>query len=616
MTVYWLVWDAAAHWIVDRLTAEGALPNTARLRAAGVSAAARPPAPNCQTPPSLATLFTGTWPERHGITGFRIPGTGGPVEESAAAFAPGRCAAPTVWHTAADAGLRTAAVYVPWTIGADGQAEPGLDVAVEAYGDRIDRQAALVLAGGQERFSVGTYVLDVTPVGGADVTSTGAPDAATLGSPDVRPTGGVGVAPVGGPDVEPAAGGVGHAPGRGPAVAQAACHRIRVTCGEHSVTLGAGDTDWHPLRLGTDTGVWLRLIETEGRRVLLRTGAWRPRVVGHDPALTHALTEDECLPVFAGEGIGPTYRAGLLGPRLVDGGDGTAEDLFLSSLACVQRSFEAPARTVLRRHSADLVVMYLPTTDDLGHELIGWCDPKGAAHRPDVDEQIWQRVRTCYGWADRLLGEVLDHAGAQDSVLLGADHGIAGTAWVVHPNEALIAAGLAARAPDGALDPGRSSVIYHPADNGSLWINHEDLPGGLVPRADTEDLLNRAEAALKGLTEPAGRPLISGFSGSPGCDPTLVRHVLFDPDCLPTATLRPDRAVVVPAHKPGAHITNNGDPRLHAVFAARGPGLPSGTDLGTVDNTLPAQIALRQLGLTPTGRSRPEPLARRACTAT
>lgn len=553
MTVYWVVWDAAAHWIVRRLTAEGALPHTARLKAAGISAAARPPAPNCQTPPSLATLFTGTWPERHGVTGFRVPGTGGPVEESAAAFAPGRCAAPTVWRTAAEAGLRTAAVHVPWTIGADGRAEPGVDAAVEAYSDRIDRQAALELTGEAQEFTLGPYQLDVIPDG----------------------------------------------------------DRVRVGCRGRSVVLDGAR--WLPLRLGADSGVWLRALTVGGRRLLLRSGAWRPRVRGADAALTGALRDE--LPVFAGEGIGPSYRAGLLGPRLVDGGDGAAEDVFLSSVACVQRSFEVPARTVLRRHQADLVVIYLPTTDDVGHELIGWCDPHSAAHRPDVADRIWERVTTCYRWADRLLGAVLDRAGPEDSVLLGADHGIAGTAWTVHPNEALVAAGLAARAPDGTLDARRSAVLYHPADNGSLWVNHEDLPGGLVPRAAAGSLLERAESALGALTDPAGRHrLTTGFAPSPGADPGVVRHVLFDPDALPTAALRADRAVVVPAAKPGAHITNNGDPRLHAVFAARGPGLTPGADLGTVDNTVPARIALRRLGLDPGGVS-PEPSARRVCTA-
>lgn len=38
MTVYWMVWDAAARWIVDRLEAEGALPAVSELRARGCRA--------------------------------------------------------------------------------------------------------------------------------------------------------------------------------------------------------------------------------------------------------------------------------------------------------------------------------------------------------------------------------------------------------------------------------------------------------------------------------------------------------------------------------------------------------------------------------------------------
>jgi hypothetical protein len=52
---------------------------------------------------------------------------------------------------------------------------------------------------------------------------------------------------------------------------------------------------------------------------------------------------------------------------------------------------------------------------------------------------------------------------------------------------------------------------------------------------------------------------------------------------------------VSPAAKPGAHITNAGDDRLHAVFAAAGPGLARGEDLGVIDNTWPAELVLEHL---------------------
>src|SRR5687768_12321598 len=114
MTVYWLVWDAAAHWIVDRLDHEGSLAAVRRLRSAGVRAAARPPSPNCQTPSSLATLFTGTSSAEHGVTGFNVPGgDDDPVELQRSGFDPSFPARPPVWRVAQQQGLRVAFVHAP-----------------------------------------------------------------------------------------------------------------------------------------------------------------------------------------------------------------------------------------------------------------------------------------------------------------------------------------------------------------------------------------------------------------------------------------------------------------------------------------------------------------------
>ncbi|MGH3682623.1 MAG: alkaline phosphatase family protein, partial [Natronosporangium sp.] len=115
MTVYWVVWDAAAAWLVDALDAEGALPAVRRLRRTGIRASARPPAPNCQTPAALATLFTGTGTDTHRVTGFDLPGgPDQPVEWQRSGFEPGVLAAEPVWQAARAAGLRTAFVHVPW----------------------------------------------------------------------------------------------------------------------------------------------------------------------------------------------------------------------------------------------------------------------------------------------------------------------------------------------------------------------------------------------------------------------------------------------------------------------------------------------------------------------
>lgn len=532
MTVYWMVWDAAAHWIVNRMVIEGQLPATTRLRASGLRAAARPPAPNCQTPPSLATMFTGEWPQRHGVTGFRLARPDGAVDATSSGFATGSCAVPTVWELAARHGLRTVSVHAPWIFNRDGHALEGVDAGIEAYGRRMARHGGHVID--QVRtVGIGPFTLRVEPCDGA-----------------VR---------------------VEHPAGR--------------------LALRPADA-WRQLPLAPGIGVWLRAAPVDGELLLLHTGAWQARVDGRDTALVQELRR---LPVFAGEGLGSLYRAGRLGRRLAEGGDGSAEDLFLSSVECVSRGFSAAVDAVLAHHRADLVVVYLPTTDDVGHELVGWCDGDAACYRSDVAEAAWKYLTRCYRTADSLLERVLNHAHRQDTVVLAADHGIAGSTWQVFPNAVLVEAGLAVAA-DGRLDPERSAVLYHPANDGSVVVNHCGRKSGWVAYSRIPGLLEQAELALRGIVEPfSGRAAVVDFRRATDSRDSAVVH--FAQDFQPSAGIPNDGRAVTTARKTGAHVTNTGDARLHAVLAAAGPGLTPGLDLGTVDNTFPARLVLQQLGL-------------------
>jgi len=584
MTVYWLIWDAAAHWVVDRLDRQGALPAVRRLREQGCTAAARPPRPNCQTPPSLATLFTGTWPSEHAVTGFDVPGAGGQGPAgSLPGFHPSFPAVDPVWRTLGRAGRRSAFVHVPWVFDADGGLPPYVDAAVEAYSRRLARPGALPVDDRRVRtWDLGGHPLTVR-------TSSG--------------------------------------------------DHLSVTVGDRTHRLHQHD-EWLPVPLasGADApGTWLRHLRTDGRSLLLHTGAWDLRTAGADRELTDRLRTTAppiTAPptptgahVFAGESVGALYRDGTLGPRLAEGGDGTAEDLLLSSARCVARSFAAAATTVIRHHTADLVVIYLPMTDDIGHELLGWCDPCSAAHRPDIAERLWTHVRTCYQWADDVLALALDHAAADDTVLLTADHGMVGSSHQLHLNDVLIQAGLATAAPDGHVDCARSTVYYHPANNGSLW--HACAPAPAAPAPVTPDepavtatpaapahaaAMRRAMTALVATTHPGtGRSVVRGFTddrGEPLSVPALdapppVVHVVLHDDYQPTSRLSGGGEPLQPLAKTAAHVVNTGSPRLHAIFAAAGPGIAPGTRLGTVDNTLPASLVLARAGSGTTTDARP-----------
>ena len=552
MTVYWVVWDAAAHWIVDRLDREGALPAVRRLRAAGVTAAARPPRPNCQTPPSLATLFTGTWPQQHAVTGFTVPGgPQDPVDRHRSGFGPGFPARPPVWRDAEALGLRTVFVHVPWVFGGDGAVGPGVDAAIEAYSTRTCGHGIRPLAG---------QACQDWPAGAEAVRVT----------------------------------------------ATAAGARLETAAGSHTLDPVRG---WVPVRLTGTAGFWARHLSLPSGPAVVRTGTWAPRVAGEDARLVRALAAAD---VFAGEGVKSLYRSGCLGPRLMAGGDGSAEEVFVSSLDCVARSFAATVDLVLAEHRADLVVIYLPLTDDAGHELAGWCDAVSARYRPDMAAKVWAHVRHSYTRVDAVLDRVLDRSGDGDTVILAADHGIVGSAHLVALNQALIEAGLAVVTPDGRLDAGRSAVIYHPANNGALRVNHDGLPGGIVPRTRAGEMLRAAMAALAAIAPPStGDPPVTGFLDAAGQElpPSRVRagddvaYVVLHDDFQPTAEV--DSAPAVrPMIQSAAHVVNTGSDRLHATFAAAGPGIPAGIDLGVIDNTFGAGLVARQFGLDgPGGRA-------------
>ncbi|WP_338898168.1 DUF6001 family protein [Streptomyces sp. TG1A-60] len=546
MTVYWVVWDAGAHWVVDRLEREGALPAVTRIRERGVFGAARPARPNCQTPPSLATLFTGTWPAEHQVTGFTVPGAGQGVASQVSGFAPGFPATPPVWEAMSENDLTSALVHVPWVFGADGRVGPHVDGAVEAYSGRRTRHALHMLepGAGLQHWDIGAYRVD----------------AAVERSPD-------------------------------------GSERVRVDAGEH--LLLSPDGGWQPFGLDRYHGTWMRCVRVAERLMLVHTGVWRARTAGRNPKMLHRLAQ---CPPFAGEGVGPLYRRAAFGPRLAEGGDGSAEEVFLSSVECVARSFGAATDAVLETHDADLVVVYLPMTDDVGHEFLGWCDERSAAYRPDMSARVWSYIRRCYTWSDAILGRVLDRAGAEDTVVLGADHGMVGSTHLVYLNDQLVRAGLAARDADGALDPAGSQVFYHPANNGSLWV----AEGAADDPVRVRQVMSRARAVLSSITDPeTGRPVVAGFLDRDG-EPLAgaqadagVAYVALADDYQPSAQLLGEGPTVRRVAKTGAHVVNTGDSRLHAVHAAVGPGIGSGTAAGSVDNTLPAALVLGQLGLGP-----------------
>lgn len=515
MTVFWVVWDGAPEWIVRRLADSGDLPVLARLRRAGIHAGLPATVPNCQTPTGLATLFTGMEPSEHGVTGFWVPGGPAGLKGQRRAFDPGVLRRPPVWDVVP--GLRAVFLHAPWTgaAAARGSAPPAALAAVEAFNTRATREGFLELGTGQHtgwRRGGTTFLVSRDR--------------------DGRYT-------VSGPD--------------------GSAEQV----GDAWIAIGpAGAREW---------------FRRVGDRVI-STARFEQRVAGRDSRLTGRLTDALAMAgSFAGEALGSLYRAGALGVPCSAGGDGSAEGRLLDGVDLVLRPFTAAVRAVgdaVSPADFDLLVLYVPVSDDVGHEILGPATSGNPAHEPAAE-----LLRATYRRLDTLLGELLECAAPGDTVIVCADHGMTPADRTCYVNNVLVRAGLAEPAADLAdgADVGSSRAWYHLVNNGLLLANHRSLPGGFLGDDAAADAL---AAAMTALTVPQdGQPVVTGFCderGRPISAPpqgSWSVYVLFADGCMPWPDCTPGGEPVGAPLRSGAHHTNNGDSRLRAAFtAARLPG--------------------------------------------
>lgn len=131
-------WDGTPDWVVDRLMAEGKLPNVARLAKEGVGAESVVAAFPSKTAVGHAAIFTGCWGDTNGITNNSVPRL--PVGEHSVL---------ETYSGFDSRSLRSEPVYVTL-------AKDGLNVCVLSATQSYPPEphvAALTAAGAQKRFT-------------------------------------------------------------------------------------------------------------------------------------------------------------------------------------------------------------------------------------------------------------------------------------------------------------------------------------------------------------------------------------------------------------------------------------------------------------------------------
>ena len=630
--------DGAGRVLVERLLAAGELPNFARLRREGAFSDGLVPAVPSLTAPSFAALWNGLPGAETGITGNTVLAT--PPEshsllDTADGFSAARLRTRPLWARVAAAGRRAVAVHTTHTFPlADALA--GLDAAARwrlflltGYTDRrippatLDEERNPLLAGrppggcgfgegaGFFRFEVGeTRFLG-----------------AFFDDPADPRVGWDTFAVLSGEDREGEGQGEGGGGPRGSCGGPGSSDRpplllARVRVGERgsfsipiaaevavdpapgsSAGTGRGRADFRvrafaarpagPASLsgslpGSPPGTPPGSPPGSSARFLVFRSAARGVAAWPEPFWRERLGE----PDYAGSIGAAEFAAGRLGrwPRAGDavasaaaGAPGLAGQRLLEVVEDLEETARAHLEAAADLPDWNLLALYLPFADEVGHLVYGALDERLPSHDPATAAALRPVLAGTFAAVDRVLGDAFRIAAAAGAhLLVVGDHGMAGTDRRAHLNVALERAGLLAFGPDGRPDLSRTRVLLLTTADGSLAVNRVSRPGGVVePGAAEERALREAREALLALRTPEGEPLVFGFldPGAPGLlrfggDSTGDLFPILRPGYRSSPLPAPE--VVTPAPPAGSHGFLPTRRDMQAVFAAWGPRIAPG----------------------------------------
>ena len=550
--------DSGADWIVDRLIAQGKAPAFAALAREGAAAVGMVTVMPSLTAVSHASLWTGTLPRFTGVAGNTMPGNPASAHslfDSRSGYLASALRAEPLWITAARDGRRVLVAQATGGFPFDPRFSDRI-LHFDVYAN--ERLPAAIVRGrpvdGRFSFEVG----------------------------DTRAT-----------------------------VHAAADGGLRIDVAGRSSPIGrtaAGYSRAMPVTVEGQPGSFragvLEVDERSGEVTVYRGDVFDVR--SSDPAELPAFTA--AAGVAVGEGAASLYEAGQFGPTLAEGGDGSAERRLLESASANQAYFDGALQYAAAR-PWDLLVLYVPNMDLLGHALAGMLDPDSPRHDAAVAARAWtvyeEGFRRC---ADSYVAEIR-RLFPDATLVVAADHGVEGNGRAFYPNVVLRQAGLLAVDARGRIDLARTRAVFLYSHGGGVYVNAATRRAGIVApgdiaavkRAAAEALLSARDAdtdtaPVAALFDPAidGATLGIGGEHAPDLyvDPALGYQMYVSAG-------RPDIVGAGPPMGSGAHGPAPWRRKLHAIFYAAGPGVRAGGRLGLVRTVDVAPTVARLLGVSP-----------------
>ena len=167
--------------------------------------------------------------------------------------------------------------------------------------------------------------------------------------------------------------------------------------------------------------------------------------------------------------LGKMYRKDLLGPKLENGGDGKAEDILMKSLYEVHRSFTDEISHSFSKNDADLYVGYYPVIDNALHEILSMKNSGRKKVRKKADEMFQQLFR----WLEELVANICQNLTPEQKLIINSDHGMQPTDWECYINRHFETLGWTAFDETKNILWDKTVVAYHPAMNGMIVRRRE-----------------------------------------------------------------------------------------------------------------------------------------------
>ncbi len=572
--------DGGGERLIERMIDKGVMPHLAAIKAEGVQADYAITNFPSKTAAGHASLWTGAYGNVNGITGNQVPVPGGTRLQSRSGFLADALKAEPIWVTAAKNGKHVVATQATHLEPVQAYQENG------RFGGSHSRFFTFFDGYSGEIAPAALLAPDGTPApatGWKDAPRTGLAQEFPLRIGESRlwalvfddpedPTRGYDTMWVR-PEKARTEGSLRLKPGRS--------------------TPGTTDKFSAPLRIkaktDTETFVQLRLFDLSPDLSRL--------TLYHTPIVKDQSNRPDLLPKWLKEtsaiiptGAAVLYGNGKLGPTLLDGGNGEAEERFVETVRLMTQNRLEKMRYATKSYPWDLALSYLPYPDGAEHLWYGLLDSESPVYRPGVAPKLWPYMEEICRIVDGYIGEMRAIAGPNGNVVIVSDHGMEGVGWDFLPNVALRDAGLLVLDDAGKIDLAHSQAFYSPNDGGYVVINHL-AQGGIVAPHEVEAVKERVIHTLSTLTAPDGRRMVTAVYDAAKADPSLgiggpeggdlyldiLPGYLFHPQVSGSALIRARHPLAS-----GGHVFNPSRPTMRAIFYAAGAAFKQGVELHPV----------------------------------